>query len=137
MVERYPRRRARAMTLHTIPAWPVTRAMLAGLGLVLAAESWAAAPPFEAPFFSFHLGDAPVALAVGDVNGDGRADLVSANGRANTVSVLLGLGDGTFAPRLDFATGAGPAAVAMGDLDGDGHPDVVTANSDGNSLTLL
>ena len=50
-------------------------------------------------------GDAPVSVALGDVNGDGRPDLAVANSTSNNVSVLLGNGDGTFQPPVNFAAG--------------------------------
>ena len=46
----------------------------------------------------------------------------------NTVSVLLGNGNGTFQAQQTFATGAGPQSVAVGDVTGDGIPDLVVAN---------
>src|SRR5438132_2811249 len=52
----------------------------------------------------------PFAVAVGDVNGDGKPDLAVANGNTASVSVLLGNGSGTFAARRDFASGFGPVA---------------------------
>jgi hypothetical protein len=63
-----------------------------------------------------------------DLNGDGNLDLVTANAGADSVSVLLGKGDGKFGPHTDFPTGAGPNSVAAGDLNGDGKLDLVTAN---------
>ena len=57
-----------------------------------------------------------------------QADLVTANYRLATVSVLLGNGDGTFQPRSRYATGAGPIAVAVADFNGDGKLDLVVAN---------
>jgi hypothetical protein len=51
---------------------------------------------------AFGVGDAPESVAVGDVNGDGKPDLVVANEGTNTVSVLLGAGDGQFGLRHDF-----------------------------------
>ena len=44
-------------------------------------------------------------MAIGDVNGDGKPDLVVANYGSNTVSVLLGNGNGTFQTQQTFATG--------------------------------
>ena len=76
-------------------------------------------------------------MAVGDFNGDGRPDLAVANIGSNTVSVLLGNGDGTFQPAQHFATGAAPRSVAVGDFNGDGRLDLATANSGGNDVSVL
>jgi hypothetical protein len=76
------------------------------------------------------------AIAVADINGDGKVDLVTAGDLARGASVLLGNGDGTFqAPRTtDTATYA--VAVAVGDVNGDGHLDLVTANNNGNDVSV-
>jgi hypothetical protein len=80
-------------------------------------------------------GVGPVSLAVGDVNGDGKPDVVvgnyclksSCNG--SNVSVLLSHGDGTFQAPVSFSTGGvNPWAVAIGDVNADGRPDLVVAN---------
>jgi hypothetical protein len=74
-------------------------------------------------------------IAVGDVNGDGKPDLVVANcgpsgsscGKG-TVSILLGNGNGTFQAAVTYDTGGSIAtSVAIGDLNGDGKPDLVVA----------
>ncbi len=90
---------------------------------------------FTAP--SFPVGNYPVASATGDFNGDGRADLVVVNQNSNTVSVLLGNGDGTFKPKTDYAVGATSTSVAVGDFNGDGKLDVATANFGGKSVSVL
>jgi hypothetical protein len=68
------------------------------------------------------------ALAVGDLDGDGRTDLVVTNGGpSDSISVLLGNGDGTFQPSLVFDLGVSPRvpwSVALADFNGDGHIDV-------------
>jgi hypothetical protein len=56
---------------------------------------------------------------------------------ANTVSVLLGVGDGTFGAKTDFATGATPVAVALGDLNRDGKLDLVVTNQGANTVSVL
>src|SRR5262245_55844785 len=93
-------------------------------------------PSFFSPP-SFPVGTSPMSQAVGDLNGDGRADLVVANEASNTVSVLPGNGDGTFQPRTDYAAGTNPLGIAVGDFNGDGKLDLVTANFGSKSVSLL
>ena len=82
-------------------------------------------------------GWAPVSVATGDFNRDGRLDLVTANQNDHSVSILLGNGDGTFAAATRFGVGQGPFSVAVADLNGDGILDLVTANSNSNNLSIL
>jgi hypothetical protein len=96
----------------------------------------------------------PVSIAVADVNGDGKPDLLVVNGCASgsagcidgSVGVLLGNGNGTFRPGQTYSsqgTYAGP--IAVGDVNGDGKLDVLLGNyydgsgniSDGKVLVLL
>jgi hypothetical protein len=71
-------------------------------------------------------------VAVADVNGDGKPDLVVTNFYSNTVGVLLGNGDGTFQPVVTYGTagagGSNPYSVAVADVNGDGKPDLVVVN---------
>jgi hypothetical protein len=81
-------------------------------------------------------GRAPLSVAVADVNGDGKADLVVANcGPGSgctpdgTIGVLLGNGNGTFKTAVTYDSGGnGPRSVAVADVNGDGKPDIVVAN---------
>ena len=52
----------------------------------------------------------------------------------NTVSVLLGAGDGTFQPAVTYAVEDGPTALAMGDLNGDGKTDFALYNNSTGTL---
>ncbi len=88
-------------------------------------------------------------LAVGDVNGDGHADL-AAGDHCHGISVYLGDGKGRWStvvrglipplvpedhPRVDLYRGA--EDLAMGDVNGDGHPDLVTGASDEGGINLF
>ena len=72
-----------------------------------------------------------------DLNGDGKPDLVVANRGDNTVSVLLGNGDGTFQKQVTYATGVQPGSVAVGDFNGDGKLDIVVSNYSDNTVSIL
>lgn len=101
---------------------------------------------FDAGSFSppvdFATGALPTSIAMGDIDGDGSADLVVTNANSNNVSVFrntasIGIIDaGSFAPKVDFATGSYPFGVAIGDLDNDGKPDLAITNF-GNSVSVL
>jgi uncharacterized repeat protein (TIGR01451 family) len=82
-------------------------------------------------------GAAPGAGATGDFNGDGKTDLVTANSTANTVSVLLGNGDGTFRAKVDYNVGTQPVSVAVGDFNGDGKTDIAVANQSAKTVSVL
>ena len=82
-------------------------------------------------------GNGAYAVTTGDVNGDGNLDIVVANTFANTVSVLLGAGDGTFGSRQDYAVGQGPESVTTADIDGDGNLDIITANVSDATVSVL
>ncbi|MGQ0501926.1 MAG: FG-GAP-like repeat-containing protein [Panacagrimonas sp.] len=90
----------------------------------------------------FAVGNAPIAVAIADVNGDGRPDLATANFSGNNVSVLLNMTDpGATAPvyaiASSFPVGFSPASVAIGDVNGDGRPDLATANANTSNVSVL
>jgi FG-GAP-like repeat len=101
----------------------------------------------------YRTGPGPSTVAIRDVNRDGRADVVSANGSAtneddfewlDTVSVLLGAGDGTLRPRRDYRVRDSYSyqrdfvTLRIADVNGDRRPDLVTADiSDEWAMTVL
>ena len=82
-------------------------------------------------------GSGPFAVAVGDFNGDGRADLAVANNGSNSVTILLGNGGGTFVVASSPSTGSSPRAIAVGDFNGDGRLDLAVANQFSNTVSIL
>src|SRR5262249_740624 len=81
------------------------------------------------------VGTNPVAVAVGDFDGDGKDDIVADNLDDDSVSVLVNQGAGTSFTRTDVAVDSHPVAVAVGDFDGDGKDDIVTANRNPSTVT--
>ena len=100
------------------------------------------AASFAAPI-SFATGAEPYAVAAGDMDGDGKPEIVVANHGANTVSVLRNTANAgiinatSFANSIEFGTGAEPFSVTIGDADGDGKPDILTPNASSSTVTVL
>ena len=101
------------------------------------ADSMLAAPP---PLAS---GKWPLETAIGDWNGDGMTDFATANSIDGTVSVFLGCGGGSFAPKADYAVAmasdsAPLAGLTSCDLNLDGKPDLVAVGNEGQiTVTVL
>ena len=117
--------------MNTGPVASIGAALLAVVLLADSAPGQSCDPAdLYGPDQQFATGTAPWSVAIGDLNGDNILDIAVANAdfATNTVSVLLGNGDGTFQPRQDFATGSSPRSVAIGDLNGDNILDLAVAN---------
>ena len=107
-------------------------------GGVVAALATLGPPTFASPK-AHATGTFPLALAVGDVSGDGRPDLATANDGegVNSVSVLVNRGGGRFRARLDYGVGESPGSLAIGDVNGDREPDLAVANEAADSVSVL
>ncbi len=86
---------------------------------------------------TYGTGEGPVCTVLGDLNADGALDVAVANYRTDDVSVLLGVGDGTFGEAARYGVGDGPRSIAIGDINADGALDVAVANYLSNDLTIL
>jgi hypothetical protein len=73
-------------------------------------------------------GASATAIAVADMNNNGKKDIIVSDSGTNQVSVFSGSGTGTFAAAVNSAAGTSPQDVAVGNFDGTAFPDVVTAS---------
>jgi hypothetical protein len=93
----------------------------------------------EAP--QYPVGANPQAVAFGDFRNNGNLDVVVANSGnpgGNSISVLLGNGNGTFqTPGAVYATDTAPEGIAVGDFNGDGYPDIAVTNSGSNTVSIF
>jgi len=92
---------------------------------------------FFEPSVEYGAGDSPYSVAIGDLDADGNLDLAVANSGSESVSVLLGNGDGTFQAAVNYGAGDTPYSVAIGDLDGDSNLDLAVANHWSNNVSVL
>lgn len=98
-----------------------------GNGTFMAATNYSTGP----------LGYSPRSVVNGDFNGDGKADIATANHGSGTVSVLMGNGDGTFQSAINYSAGTTPIVLITDDLDGDGAADfAVVSGYDKISILL-
>lgn len=84
------------------------------------------------------IGRGPTAVVVGDVDGDGIPDMVTANSKSKFLSILLGAGDGTFGlPTNILSGGTTPTDLALADMDGDADLDIVVTNAGTKTVGVL
>jgi len=82
-------------------------------------------------------GSTPMSIVAADFRGNGDQDIAIANDLDNTVSILLGNGDGTFQPQVTYGTGLGPEGIAVGDFNRDGKLDLAIVNDLADTVSVL
>src|SRR5450631_2833088 len=108
-----------------------------GAASILTLPAGAVTASFNAPA-AFAAGTSPTAIAVGDFNGDGFADLAVTNSsNSSQVTIMLGSGNGTFTTLSNYTVGSSPVAAAVGDFNGDGKLDLAVVNYGSNSVSVL
>jgi hypothetical protein len=90
------------------------------------------------PYATLPVGGGPVAIGLGDLNGDTVQDIATANSRTNDVTILLGAGTGAFRPTAEaHEIIDGPASLTVADMDGDGKLDVVVVVVEADDVSFL
>lgn len=85
----------------------------------------------------YPLAERPQSLTLGDLNGDGKSDLVAATFAGQSLTVLPGKADGSFADAIEYPLGVQAAAAVIADLDDDGKLDAAVAARDDTVRILL
>ncbi|CAF1344476.1 unnamed protein product [Rotaria sp. Silwood1] len=86
---------------------------------------------------TYSTGAVSASVTVGDFNNDTLLDIAVANHGDNTVSILLGYGDGSFANQTKYSTGSGPSSVAIDDFNNDTLLDIVVTNWNDNTMSVF
>jgi len=98
-------------------------------------------PPSARPDALLHLaslgGADGFTTRIGDLNGDGKGDVVITYERQPKVTVFLGVGDGNLTPGVSYVIGAQSSDLALADLNGDGKLDIAAAQSSGSGVSVL
>lgn len=104
--------------------------------LVVPVQGYAAAPVFQDKV-QYYNGSNIYKVENSDVNGDGKEDLLVLDLGSNKVSVLLGIGDGTFQGQKDVSVRGNPRGIAVADFNGDGNLDIVVTSANDNMISIL
>jgi gliding motility-associated-like protein len=91
----------------------------------------------------FATGETPSNIGIGDLDGDGKPDMVVVNRNVNTISIYRNIAisgiinASSFAPKFELSTGLTPIDVAINDIDGDGKPEILITNSSSNTVSVF
>jgi hypothetical protein len=90
----------------------------------------------------FTAGTSPRYVAIGDVDGDSKPDVIVTNMNSNNMSVLRNtsapgsITASSFAPKVDFTAGVTPVSAVIVDVEGDGIPEIALANAAVSATSL-
>jgi len=116
-------------------AFPLVRSIVIACSLLLVSGKTTLASFIVAG--SYTAGSSARSIAVADFNLDGIPDLAVGIYNSNSVSILLGKGDGTFQDAQSYSVDLNPRSVAVGDFNRDSYPDLAVADLNSDQVTIL
>lgn len=112
--------------------------LFVGFSLLSCSKTDPYAPPDLFYYYaSYKVGKNPTTITTGDFNHDTFTDLITTNISSNTLSILLGNGDGSFREQTQIKVCQEPRTLAMADFNHDTHSDIVLACSGGDEIAFL
>ena len=87
--------------------------------------------------YAYGVGSQPHFVTLGDINNDGKPDIISPDYSGNTITLWFGKGDGTFENRRQFAQNGGPIVAAVADLNGDNINELIVTNHRIHTATVF
>lgn len=117
--------------------WQIRSAVLCTCILFSFLTERLSAQPIFDPAVNYSAGISPFSVVTGDFNGDTHLDLAVANYERDSVSILLGYGNGTFAGKVSYGAGDRPYSVTAGFFDGDSVLDLAVANNGTFNVSIL
>ena len=116
-----------------------------GAESVMAIQATVSVTPDNAPVMSrtssfaakvdYKVSTKPLSVTTGDVNGDGKADIIEVNYANNAISVQSNYG--STLTKFDYPAGSSPCSITSADVTGDGKADLIVANSNTNKLSVF
>ncbi len=110
--------------------------ILAVASICLAGSTTFAFTPFFEARIDYLL-TSPVAVSVGDYDGDGFRDVMVVNGGDGTATMMRNIGDGNLSAIGTYATGINPSDMYSADFNGDGKPDLAVTKTGDNAVSIL
>lgn len=112
--------------------------LFAGISLLSCSKTDPYTPPDLFYYYtSYKVGKNPTTITTGDFNHDTFTDLITTNISSNTLSILLGNGDGSFSDQTQVKVCQEPRTLVMADFNHDTHADIVLACSGGDEVAFL
>jgi hypothetical protein len=92
---------------------------------------------YPLPFKLVNVDHTPTSVVNGDINGDNHIDVIAVNRYDDSLSLLIGNGEGSFSEKQHITVGDEPTRAVLEDINGDGDVDLVVANSGSDDISVI